>query len=57
MASISIKQEDQIEGTSNFNTWNARVLNFLNENDLYAYMNSMREETLCNDGWIQEKVG
>ena len=56
MVSISVQLENRHEGTSNFNTWKARVLSILEEHDLDACVTSMSEEPLSNAGWIQEKV-
>ena len=40
--------EDQLEGTSNFNTWKERVLNIIKEHDIESFMNSMVEEPTTN---------
>ena len=55
MASISIKQEDQIEGTSNFNTWNARVLNIIQKHDLDTFMNLLVEDPTTDEWKINFK--
>ena len=49
LASIFIQLEDQLEGTSNFNTWKPMVLIILEEHDLDAYVTSMSEEPLSNE--------
>ena len=48
MTSISIRPKNRLEGTSNFNTWKARVLNLLEENDIDSFMNSVVEEPTTN---------
>ena len=48
MASISIRPEDRLEGTSNFNTWKARVINILEEHDLDSFVTTMIEEPITN---------
>ena len=40
--------EDQLEGTSNFNTWKERALNILEEHDIDSFMNSMVEDPTTN---------
>ena len=44
MASISVRLKDRLEGTLNFNTWNSRILNFLEEQDLDGYVSYVVEE-------------
>ena len=44
MTSISIRSENHLEGTSNFNTWKARVLNILEEHDLDLFVTSTVED-------------
>ena len=50
MSSISIRIEDRLEGTSNFNTRKARKLNTLEEHDLDGYVANVVEETTTNTG-------
>ena len=50
MASISVRPEDRLEGTTNFNTWKARVNNILKEHDLDSFVTTMIEETTINVG-------
>ena len=50
MASISIRPEDRLEGTSNFNTWKARVFNILEENDIDSFVTFVIEEPTTNVG-------
>ena len=55
MASISVLLKDYLEGTSNFNTWKARVLNILEEHDLDSYVSTVVEEPTSNAGRINLK--
>ena len=48
MTLISIRMEDQLEGTSKFNTWKERVLNLLKEHDIDSFMNSVVEQPTTN---------
>ena len=50
MTSISISPEDRLEGASNFSKWKARVMNILEEHDLYQYVTSEVEIPTSNDG-------
>ena len=50
MASISIRPKDQIEGTSNFHTWKAWVINILEDHDLDSFVTTMIEEPTTNLG-------
>ena len=50
MASISIRPEDILEGTSNFNTWKVRVINILEEHDLDSFVTSVIEYPTTNAG-------
>jgi len=50
MTSISVKPEDRLEGASNFNVWKARILNILEEHDLYAFVYGVVEEPTTNAG-------
>ena len=36
---IGMKVEDRLDGASNFNSWNSRVLLILEENDLLKFVN------------------
>ena len=55
MELISIRLEDCLKGTSNFNTWKARALRIIQEHDLYAYETLVIEEPSSNAGQIQEQ--
>ena len=55
MASISVRPEYRLEGTSNFNTWKARILTILEEHDLDGYVSSVVEELTTNVGHIDFK--
>ena len=48
MASISVKLEYRLEGTTNFNTWKARVINILEEHDLDSFVTTVIEEPTTN---------
>ena len=48
MESISIQPEDQLEGTSNFNTWKGRVSNTLEEHYLDVYIYTVVEDPSSN---------
>jgi hypothetical protein len=50
MASSSVKEEDRLEGASNFNAWKARVLNILEEGDLDELVTRVMEEPTSNVG-------
>ena len=50
MTSVSIRPEDRLEGTSNFNTWKERVLNILKEHDLDYFVTIVIEESTKNEG-------
>ena len=50
MTLIYVRSEDCLEGTSNFNTWKARVLNILEENNLDGYVSTVEEDTTPNEG-------
>jgi hypothetical protein len=49
-SSISIRSEDRLEGTTNFNLWKLRIKNILQEHDLEQYVTTMVEETMNNIG-------
>ena len=55
MTSISFLLEDRLEGTSNFNTWKARVLNILEEHNLDGYVSIVIEIPTTNEGRINFK--
>ena len=55
MTSISVRPEDRLEGTSNFNTWKMRVLNILQEHDLDGYISIVVEDPTSNVGCINFK--
>jgi hypothetical protein len=48
MASYSFKAEDRLEGASNFNAWNSRILNILEESDLDELVTRVIEEPTSN---------
>ena len=50
MALISVRPNDRLEGTSNFNTWKARVFNILEEHDLDSFVTVVIEEPTTNVG-------
>ena len=50
MASISVRPEDRLEGTSNFNIWKDKILNILEEHDLDGYVSNVVEEPTTNIG-------
>ena len=45
----SIRAEDRLDGSSNFNNWKARVMEILEENDIDHYVTSVVEEPSSND--------
>ena len=55
MVLISIILEDQLEGTSNFNTWKAMSLNILEEHDLDGYISNVVEDPTTNNGFTSYK--
>ena len=56
MTSIFVRLEDQLEGTSKFNTWNARVLNILEEHDIDSFITTLEEDPTTNEGMVNFKV-
>lgn len=46
----SVRFEDRLEGETNFNSWKARVMNLLEENDLDGYVTSVVAEPLDDVG-------
>ena len=46
----SIRDEDKLDGSSNFNNWKARVMAILEENDIDRYMTNVVEEPSSNAG-------
>ena len=50
MTTPSVKSKDNLEGASNFNAWKARVLNILEESDLYELVIIFFEEPTTNQG-------
>ena len=50
MASIFIWPKDLLEGTTNFNTWKARVINILEKHDLDSFVTAVIEEPTTNAG-------
>ena len=55
MTFIFVRSEDCLEGTSNFNTWKARVLNILQEHDLDSFFTTMEEDPTNNEYKIKFK--
>jgi hypothetical protein len=47
-SSISVKVEDRLEGSSNFNVWKLRISNILQEHELEQYVTSVMEEPTTN---------
>ena len=52
---ISLRSKDQLEGTSNFNTWKDRILSILEEHDLDGYVSNVVEEPTSNAGHTNYK--
>jgi hypothetical protein len=50
MVSSSVKAEDRLEGSPNFNAWKARVFNILEESDLDELVTRVVEEPATNAG-------
>ena len=50
MASITFKPEDRLEGSANFNSWKARLIATLEENDLDDLVINTVEEPTTNAG-------
>ena len=50
MASISVRIEDRLEGTLNFNTWKDKILHILEEHELDRYISNVLEEPTSNVG-------
>ena len=50
MILIFVWPEDRLEGTSNFNTWKARVLNILEEHNLNGYVSILEGDLTMNEG-------
>ena len=46
----SIRAEDRLDGSSNFNNWKARVMAILEENDIDHYVTNVVEEPSTNAG-------
>lgn len=46
MNSISVKDEDRLEGSSNFNVWKVRIRNILEEYDLDHFITNIVEEPI-----------
>ena len=46
MNSISVKAEDRLEGSSNFNVWKVRIRNILEEYDLDHFITNIVEEPI-----------
>jgi hypothetical protein len=55
MASFSVKDEDRLEGASNFNAWKCRILNILEESDLDELVTRLIEEPTSNTGRVTYK--
>ena len=50
MMAASIRPEDKLDGSSNFNNWKTRLMAILEENDLDHYVTSVVEEPTSNAG-------
>ena len=50
MTTVSIRPEDRLEGSSNFNSWKARIMATLEENDLDDLVTNVVEEPTTNAG-------
>ena len=46
----TIRVEDRLDGSSNFNNWKARLMAILEENDIDHYVTNMVEEPSSNAG-------
>ena len=46
----SIRTEDRLDGSSNFNNWKARVMAILEENDIDHYVTTVVVEPTTNAG-------
>ena len=55
MESIFVRPKDSLEGISNLNAWKARVLNILEEHDLYRYVSIVMEDPASNADHIKFK--
>ena len=55
MNSISVKVEDRLEGSSNFNVWKVRIMNILEEHDLDHFVTSIVEEPTTAAGMTNFK--
>jgi vacuolar-type H+-ATPase catalytic subunit A/Vma1 len=47
-SSISVKAEDRLEGSTNFNVWKLQITNILQEHDLEQYVTTVMEEPTNN---------
>ena len=56
MEAIFVWSDDRLEGTSNFNTWKARVLNILEENDLDSFVTIVIKDPTTNEERINYKM-
>ena len=50
MNSISVKVEDRLEGSFNFNVWKVRIMNILEEHDLDNFVTNVVEEPTTTTG-------
>jgi hypothetical protein len=49
-SSLLVRAEDRLEGASNFNVWNLRIMNILQEHDLEHFVTIVMEEPTSNAG-------
>ena len=49
-SSISVRDEDRLEGATNFNVWKLRITNILQEHDLEHYVTTVVEKPMNNAG-------
>jgi hypothetical protein len=47
-SSISVRVDDRLEGSSNYNVWKLRITNILQEHDLEQYVTTVMEEPTSN---------
>ena len=55
MATVGFKQEDKLYGSTNFNSWKARLTAILDENDLDGIVLNVTEEPTTNAGRLAYK--
>jgi hypothetical protein len=54
-SSISVRDEDRLEGAANFNVWKLRITNISQEHDLEQYVTIVMEEPTTNAGRVKQK--